>query len=401
MSWFTDTFFGKSTKIHDPNIPLVDVAADVFGDYGSGGPTTMKSAAAVSTFRSCVRVIAETVASLQIELLDLRNGTVKPAVDDYRYDLIKYEPHPNYTSMTYFEAGTSHIAALGNHYAYKEYDSSGRVASLNILDPEHCEPFLYKGKKYYRYHKANATYSDEDIIHVPAQAHDGIKGVNVIKEHSITLGALKSATEMSHRTYENGAYVSGILSTDKALKDDAKQRLVKSWMAAYAGSKKAGGTPLLEDGMKFQQIRMSPVDIQMIQQMEFGVRDISRLLRVPLHLLNSLERSTNNNIEQQSIDFVVHTIRPYLKRWESELNRKLLSKEERRYLKFKFNIESLLRGDSKARAEFYNKLFMMGSISQNEIRAQENMNPIPGGDKYYIMVNMADSETNTKVGDEK
>ena len=147
-------------------------------------------------------------------------------------------------------------------------------------------------------------------------------------------------------------------------------------------------------GLKYQRIGIEPEAAQFLESRRFSIEEIARWFRVPPHMIGDLSKSSFSNIEQQSIDFVIHTLRPWLVRWEHELNRKLLSVDERQKYFISFNIEGLLRGDAQARAQLYQVLFNTASITPNEIRGKENMNPIEGGDKTYVQLNMTD--TNAK-----
>jgi HK97 family phage portal protein len=142
--------------------------------------------------------------------------------------------------------------------------------------------------------------------------------------------------------------------------------------------------------MQYKPISLPPDQAQFIQTQKLNVLDISRAFRVPPHKISDLERSTFSNIEHQSIEFVTDCIRPLCTKLEQEFNRKLLFENDKGRKYFEFNLNGLLRGDAKTRAEYYNKLFQIGAMSQNEIRSKENLNSIgPLGDKLYVPMNMA------------
>ena len=208
-----------------------------------------------------------------------------------------------------------------------------------------------------------------------------------------TLGEAINTLKYGNDFYRNGARLTGVIEVPQKLDTDALKNLRQSWSDLHEGPKAKTGTAILEQGSTYKPISLSPVDADFLQNRKFGVEEIARIFRIPLHLLQHLDRATNNNIEQQSIDYVVNTLRPWIKRHEQEYNRKLFTANDKEQGYFvRFNMEGLLRGDSKSRSEYYSKMFNIGAMSQNEIRNLEKMNPIEGGDTHYTPVNLVDDE---------
>lgn len=188
---------------------------------------------------------------------------------------------------------------------------------------------------------------------------------------------------------KSGAHVKGFLSTDEVLDQEVALRMKQSWQAAHAGQGNAGKTPVLEAGIKFHTLNLSPADAQWLEMMKFSVEEISRIFRVPMHMLSALERSTNNNIEQQAKEFIIHTVRPWVKRYEAEINSKLFSGRSNSY--FRFNLDSYVRGDSEARSKLYDTYMKWGIANTDEIRRLEGWNAKANGEgrEYLYPVNMA------------
>jgi len=226
-----------------------------------------------------------------------------------------------------------------------------------------------------------------DIIAIPVMALNGIAGTDMLTVAREILSEAIAASEFGANYLGNGAMLSGIITYEGELTPEQRQNLKSSWKRNYEGAKNSGSTALLEYGMKYTPISGTAEDANLLEMRQFYVTEVARIYNVPPHMIGDLERSTNNNIEQQSIDFVRYTIRPYIKRWEQELNRKLFMPSERNRYYVRFNLDSLLRGDTEARAEYYNKLFHVGALSPNDIRKLENMNPIPDGDQYFRPMN--------------
>lgn len=389
MSWFSN-LFGKNnnTVAGIPNVlsGAGEGQGAMFGaDYTPGkGPKSFDEAMSVAAVFKCVRIIGETFGSFKAEYFSRDpHGNVKAYVDHPLYRLVKIEPNTFCSSMTYWETACMHVAACGNHYAYNNTDNNGNTISLDLLNPESIIVFTWNKRIWYRDQNTSTTYSDEEIIHVKGPSRDGIMGMNPLTYVSSSFGATKEAGNYTESVYQNGAFISGVLSTDNKMSPEAQARLAKTWVDKHSTAKKAGGVGVLVDGMKFTPLTVTPQDMQIIDARKYLDSDIAGLFRVPLHLVNALERSTNNNIEQQDIDFAKHCIRPYVKRFEDEYNRKLVPKDKQGTEFIRFNIDSLLRGDSKSRGEFYKTLYFIDAINPNEIRRLEKMKTREGGEEFY------------------
>jgi HK97 family phage portal protein len=193
--------------------------------------------------------------------------------------------------------------------------------------------------------------------------------------------------------------LAGIISAPNKVSDEQFKRNRKSWNDTYGGAGNTNKTAFLDGGQSYQSLGIKPIDAQFLEQRKFTLEEIARIYRVPLHLLQDLSRSTNNNIEHQTTDFAVHTIRPWLKRIEPEINRKFFTEAEKRdgKVRVKFNMDALLRGDVKSRSELYRTLFNTSSLSPNEIRQLEGFNPYAGGDIKYTQINMEPVGTDRNI----
>jgi HK97 family phage portal protein len=223
----------------------------------------------------------------------------------------------------------------------------------------------------------------EEVLHIPGLSMDGLVGLSPIAACRNAVGAGLAADEYSSRYYANGAAPLGILETPTLIKNP--ELLRQSWNEAFGGSRNAGKVAVLEQGVTFKPVSLSPQDSQLLETRRFSVEEICRIFRVPPHMVQDLKRSTYNNIEHQSIDFVVHTLAPWLTRIEQAIITDLLLEEEQGQYFPKFNVDGLLRGDYKSRMEGYAIGFANGFLSPNDIRRLENMDPIPeeeGGSVY-------------------
>ena len=228
-----------------------------------------------------------------------------------------------------------------------------------------------------------------DVLHVPGLGFDGLVGYSPIAMAKNAIGMGIACEEYGARFFANGAAPSGVLEHPGTIKDPVKIR--DSWNATFKGSGNAHKVAVLEEGMKYTQIGISPEQAQFLETRKFQINEIVRIFRVPPHMVGDLEKSSFSNIEQQSLEFVKYTLEPWIVRWEQSLMRVLLSPDEKRDFFFKFNLEGLLRGDYQSRMQGYSIARQNGWMSANDIRELENLDKIPveaGGDLYLINGNM-------------
>lgn len=203
------------------------------------------------------------------------------------------------------------------------------------------------------------------------------------------IGLTIATEEYGSKFFANGAAPSGVLEHPGTLKDPAKVR--DSWTQTFGGSHNANKVAVLEEGMKYTPISISPNEAQFLETRKFQIDEIARIFRVPPHMIGDLEKSSFNNIEQQSLEFVKYTLDPWVSRWEQSMVRPLLTKDEKKQYFIKFNVDGLLRGDYKSRMDGYAIGRQNGWMSANDIREIENLDRIPvsgGGDLYLVNGNM-------------
>ena len=208
------------------------------------------------------------------------------------------------------------------------------------------------------------------------------------------IGMAIACEEFGAKFFANGASPSGVLEHPGTIKDP--QRVREAWQSQFGGSSNAGKVAVLEEGMKYSPIGISPDQAQFLETRKFQIDEIARIFRVPPHMIGDLEKSTFSNIEQQSLEFVKYTLDPWVIRWEQALYRALLSEEEKKTYFFKFNVEGLLRGDYQSRMQGYAIARQNGWMSANDIRKLEDLDRIPaelGGDLYLINGNMLPLES--------
>ena len=364
-----------------------------FGSSGAGKSVTVQTAIQLSTVYACVRVISETIASLPLGVYQVEGEGTKKATDHPLYRLLHDEPNSEMTSFVLREVMLAHLLLYGNSYCQIIRTGRNRITGLYPLLPDKMNVDRDKnGVLTYAYTTTSGeavTLAPEDVLHIPGLGFDGIMGYSPIAIERNAIGLGIAAEEYGGKFFSNGARPSGILTHPNTVKNPKALR--ESWNAAYGGSSNAGRVCVLEEGMRFESIAMPNNEAQFLETRKFQVDEICRIFRVPPHLVSNLEHATFSNIEHQSIDFAVHTIRPWLVRIEQSMNRALFTDREKGVYYVQFNIDGLMRGDYKSRMEGYAIARQNGWMSANDIRALENQNPIPaedGGDALLVNGNM-------------
>ena len=394
-------WFGFPKPKDAPRLPEVtDNVRDsgslfVFGTANSGERVDEKSAMQIATVYACVRLLAESVACLPLHLyqLDGEDGKLK-AKDHPLYKILYRQANPEMTSFSFWEVMMTHLLLWGNAYAQIVRDGKNGILGLYPLLPENVEMDRENGGElYYIYHaytdevpgetNKDILFRREEVLHIPGMGFNGLVGFSPIAMMKNALGTTLAVERYGSSFFKNGAQPSGVLEHPGVLKNPEKIR--ENWSTVYGGANNAHKVAVLEEGMHYKPISLPPEDSQFLSTREFGVEEICRIFRVPPHMVQDLKRSTYNNIEHQSIDFVVHTLAPWLTRIEQAIIKDLLLEEEQAQYFPKFNVDGLLRGDYKSRMEGYAIGFANGFLSPNDIRRLENMDPIPeneGGNVY-------------------
>ena len=371
------------------------------GGSTSGKPVNERSAMQMTAVYSCVRILSEAVAGLPLHLYRYTaDGSKEKAVDNPLYFLLHDEPNPEMTSFVFRETLMTHLLLWGNGYAQIIRNGKGEVVALYPLMPNRMTVDRDdKGQLYYEYQ----TSSDEahttkggtvrlkptDVLHIPGLGFDGLVGYSPIAMAKNAIGMAIACEEYGAKFFANGATPGGLLEYPGTVKDPEKVR--ESWNKGFGGSSNSNKVAILEEGMKYTPISISPNEAQFLETRKFQINEIARIFRVPPHMVGDLEKSSFSNIEQQSLEFVKYTLEPWLIRWEQAMARVLISQNDKAAFFIKFNVDGLLRGDYASRMSGYATARQNGWMSANDIRELENLDRIPaeeGGDLYLINGNM-------------
>ncbi len=401
------SFFGIGQARDKPVNTAGSGYSFMFGRATSGKPVNEKTAMQTTAVYACVRILAETVASLPLHVYEYKDGGKELVYDHPLYYLLHDEPNPEMTSFVFRETLMSHLLLWGNAYAQIVRDGGGRVLGLYPLLPNKMDVDRdNRGRIYYVYSRdtnENPMFKDygdiklraEDVLHIPGLGFDGLIGYSPIAMAKNAVGMTLACEEYGASFFANGANPGGVLEHPGVLKDPSKVR--ESWNSVYRGTNNAHKIAVLEEGMKYQQIGIPPEEAQFLETRKFQINEIARLYRIPPHMVGDLEKSSFSNIEQQSLEFVKYTLDPWVIRWEQSLQKSLLLPGEKNKYFIKLNVDGLLRGDYQSRMNGYATGRQNGWFSANDIREMENMNPISdeeGGNLYLIngaMTKLADA----------
>jgi HK97 family phage portal protein len=369
-----------------------------FGNTSSGKPVNEHTAMQMTAVYSCVRILSETLAGLPLHVYKYNDtGGKEKYLKHPLYKLLHDEPNAEMTSFAFRETLMSHLLLWGNAYAQIIRNAHGEVIALYPLMPNKMTVDRdSNGRLFYLYQRSsedapslgkdNQVYlAPTDVLHIPGLGFDGLVGYSPIAMAKNAVGLAIATEEYGAKFFANGAAPGGVLEHPGTIKDP--QKVKESWNAAYQGSANSHRVAVLEEGMKYQPIGISPEQAQFLETRKFQINEIARIFRVPPHMLADLEKSSFSNIEQQSLEFVKYTLDPWVVRWEQSMCRALLSDSEKPTVFIKFNVDGLLRGDYASRMSGYATARQNGWMSANDIRELENLDRIPaelGGDLYLI-----------------
>jgi HK97 family phage portal protein len=377
-----------TTTMRDP--------AEWFMDWASGGlgqtfgpAVNERNAMAVSAVHRCVSLRAGIVATLPLKVYRRTEEGRQEAPEHRLSRLFKVAPFPGrpVTSFIWRETLQSNIDLWCDHFAAIRYDNAGRVVGIEPLLPWLVEVYRRAGRNLYHVTHddgAGEWIDQEDMIHIPGLGFDGVRGMSRIRYNARDAIALAKVLEQQTGVaHDNGAFLSGLLTLPPKISDDGLKRLKAQFQAAYQGRANTGRVFFADDGMKFEPMQLSPVDLATIDSRRFQVADISRFFGVPIHLLNETDKSTSwgSGLAEQNMAFLAYSMDADLSRIEAELNYKLFDGSD---FYAEFDRDGILAMDPLRAAEVAQKEIASGTLLPNEYRRAKNRPPIEGGDEPLI-----------------
>lgn len=352
-----------------------------------GTLATARTAFALSAFYNGVEQISNDIAKLP--------KSVKKKQDKSRLDftehpvnyLIASQPNEMMTAFDFWKVIIVSVIIKGNGYAKiirNKY--TGVVEGLIHLSSDDVKVFRNGNKLYYQYKNEDPMTASE-ILHFKAFSFDGLIGVSVISFAAKQLGISLDSQNYQQTVYKDRGLGYGVIESDLDVTSPNKKAIEDGFSSKMASQNKFK-VPMLDGGMKYKSISVTPAEAQFLETNKAGVLEICRWLNIAPHKLKELANANYSNIQQQSIEHVQDSILPWIVRCEQELNNKLFSVKERGTVFVKFNEKVLLRGDLEARKNYYTALIYAGALTRNEVRSLEDLNPIDGLDEPLQPVNM-------------
>ena len=359
-------------------------------DYGVN--VTRDAALKFTAVFAAVKILSENIASLPRLVTQVTADGDDPAPDHPAARLLA-KPNDYMDPFAFWFATLATTLTRGNGIAKIEFSpTTGLPKALHLLDPKFVDIVVANGQKAYIYDNPDpeqkwlkGTYLDSEILHFMFFTLDGLTGVDPITYNAASIGRGIATGKFSADFYRKGGQIKGTLETDQGLTEEA----FKNFKRHYKQSAQNFETPILEYGMKYKAIGISPIAAQLIQTETLSIQDIARMYSVPPHLLAELSHATFSNIEQQNIFFGEYSLRPLCKRLEVQLEDKLIAEKDKGRYNIKFDLRGMMRGDAAARAAYYASGISNGWMTPNEARAHEGLKKLPGLDNARVPLNYA------------
>ena len=363
---------------------------------GSGMRVSPDSALRLAAVYACVRILAETMASLPLVVYQRRaDGGKDKVTDHWLYRLIAKRPNRFQNPFEWREMLQGHLALRGNAYNQIITNPRGEIIELMPIHPDRVKIELLPSGEY-RYRVTDRAGTEVilprgEVWHLRGLSSDGLMGMSPIELARENLGMALAAQDYGARFFANDAKpTGGWIEFPGSFKDnEAKKVFRESYQQAQSGANR-GKVLVLENGMKVHEVGVTNKDAQFLELRKFQITDIARLFRVPPHMIADLERATFSNIEQQSLEFVMHTMTPWAERWEASIESELLLDGDD--IEIEFDFANLMRGDAASRSSYYQSGIQNGWLTRNEARIAENLNPIDGLDQPLRPLNMVEED---------
>jgi len=387
---FFDRLFSRNEPPQKTTPEVRNYSASVAGSLGAllGGANKVNASNVLesSVVRACVQKVAQTVASLDVDLFKV-DGLKQTRLFHPLTRLLKVSPFEGFTAFELWEKLISDSLVYGQGFAFIHRDNTARVIGLEYLDASDASPttvgederpaFLFK--------ELDDVFLLDELFIVRS-----FRSVSSADLHTDALSLSKAAENFGLSFFENGGNVSGVITTDHSLTEEQFNRLNFAWHSRNHGKQGQHSTAILEHGMKYDRIGTNPEASQLTQVRKYQAEEICRIYGVPPAIIGLDTNVTFSNVEQQGIFFATYTIQPLIRSIEQEITVKLLTEKEAQNIEARFNISSLLRADAKTRGEYFSALIRDGIVTINEAREKlENLNPVEGGDTHFVPVNLA------------
>ena len=372
------------------------VIADIFGGRptATGMVVSEMNALSATAIWAAIRVVSGVMASLPLPVYKKMLPRGKERDPNHPlYSVLHDIANPEMTAFQYRETQIMHMMLYGNHYAEIVRNGAGEVVALWPLNPWSTYPVRDAVTADLWYVCTLRTGEQRklpfnQVLHIAGMSLTGLIGLNPVRTMADSIGLSKALDYFAAKFFGNGARIGGVLEHPSKLSKEAHDRLRTSLDSIHTGLDNAHRMAIFEEGMKFHEVMANPEQSQLLDSRKYQLSEVSRITGVPMHLLSSLERSTNNNIEHQSLEFVIYCLQPWAVRIEQAIFLRCFTPKERKKWFAEHLFNGILRGDIKTRYDAYKTAIQNGILSPNDVREIENLNPIDGGDIYLAPLNM-------------
>ena len=389
--------FSSGKKERNFSVGIKNNIAALPTDVDFGVTVNNQAAIKITSFYAGLRIISENIASLPKQVLKASDSGYEEDHQHAAARVITQRPNEYMDRFSFWFCMLASILGRGEAFARIEFDGS-KPKALHFIPAANVKVGLIDGHKMYQVSGLtgglaflNGVYEDWEMLHIMYVTFNGLKGIDPITYNAAAIGRGIATQKFSAEYYNKGGHIKAVLETDNNLDDDSYENFMKHYNS-YGNF----GTPLLEYGIKYKSIGVSPVAAQLIQSETLSIQDVARIFSLPPHLLAEMSPATFSNIEQQNIYFAVYSLRPLCKRIEVQLEAKLFDSSERGKYSVKFDLKGMMRGDDASRSKYYKDAVEGGWMTPNEVRDQEEMQRLDGLDKPRRPLNYVEvgEETN-------
>ena len=397
------TLFGKIRSLFVGPIGDFTGTPASINDLDFGVAVNHDTALRFTAVFAAIKLLSENIAALPKTVKLVTDRGAVPAAQHPVFKLLHQSPNDYTDTFTFWFQIMAALLGWGNAFAVIQWDKKGNPVALHQIAPMYVKITFVNGMKAFVVNDPdpnrrwlNGTYLNFEMLHFMFYSLDGIVGIDPISWNAPAIGRGIAAQKFSAEFYKKGGNIKGVLETDNNLGDQAYE----SFMKHYKDAAQNFETPLLEYGIKYKNISISPVAANLIQSETLSIQDIARIFSVPPHLLAELSHATFSNIEQQNIFFSTYSLRPLCKRLEQQIENKLFADFEQGEYSVKFDLKGMMRGDDAARSQYYEKAINSGWMTPNEARELEEMPLLDGLDKPRIPLNYVEVGSENDNNDE-
>lgn len=385
--------YEQRSSLENPSTAMNSQAlAEYLGDI-NGITVSPAMAQKLTAVYACIYVLSSTMAQLPLNVLRKVDGRIVPATDHPAHYLLHDEPNQWQTSYRWRETKQAHTLGWGNGFTRLVRGRRGELQTLEMCEPQVTDLVKNGSRWVYATQDEDGkplAVSPEDMVHLRAIGSGRRMGTSPIRQNADTIALGLATVRYGKEFFEGGGRPTGLVTLKNGdLKEDSWERLKKVWRGAVSGlTTTKNKTLLLPADLDYKALTIAPEDAQFLETRKLTRSEIASIFNVPSHMINDLEKATFSNISEQAIQFVRHSVMPWVKNWEEELNRRVFTRAERMAGYYvKFNLAGLLRGTPKERAEFYRIAIQDGWMNRNEVRVLEDLNPLAGLDSMLLNVN--------------